>query len=89
MKEFAQLDGVFVISEEGMVEAAGRYLDVDAREIDVEKGLGGRHVSAAAITRDTVAIAVTVSQSGGVIHIYMDGKELMYIESTERAVRIH
>lgn len=89
VKEFAQLDGVFVISEEGMVEAAGRYLDVDAREIDVEKGLGGRHVSAAAITRDTVAIAVTVSQSGGVIHIYMDGKELMYIESTERAVRIH
>jgi DNA integrity scanning protein DisA with diadenylate cyclase activity len=88
VKEFAQLDGVFVISEEGMVEAAGRYLDVDAREIDVEKGLGGRHVSAAAITRDTVAIAVTVSQSGGVIHIYMDGKELMYIDSTERAVRL-
>jgi DNA integrity scanning protein DisA with diadenylate cyclase activity len=86
VKEFAQLDGVFVISEEGMVEAAGRYLDVDARDIDVEKGLGGRHVSAAAITRDTVSIAITVSQSGGVIHIYMDGKELMYIESTERAV---
>jgi DNA integrity scanning protein DisA with diadenylate cyclase activity len=88
VKEFAQLDGVFVISEEGMVEAAGRYLDVDARDIDVEKGLGGRHVSAAAITRDTVSIAITVSQSGGVIHIYMDGKELMYIESTERAVRL-
>jgi DNA integrity scanning protein DisA with diadenylate cyclase activity len=86
VKEFAQLDGVFVISEEGMVEAAGRYLDVDARDIDVEKGLGGRHVSAAAITRDTVSIAITVSQSGGVIHIYMDGKELMHIESTERAV---
>jgi DNA integrity scanning protein DisA with diadenylate cyclase activity len=88
VKEFAQLDGVFVISEEGMVEAAGRYLDVDARDIDVEKGLGGRHVSAAAITRDTVSIAITVSQSGGVIHIYMDGKELMHIESTERAVRL-
>ncbi|MBP1909848.1 DNA integrity scanning protein DisA nucleotide-binding domain protein [Methanolobus bombayensis] len=89
VKEFAQLDGVFVVSEEGMVEAAGRYLDVDARDIEVEKGLGGRHVSAAAITRDTVSIAITVSQSGGVIHIYMDGKELMYIESTERAERIH
>lgn len=89
VKEFAQLDGVFVVSEEGMVEAAGRYLDVDARDIEVEKGLGGRHVSAAAITRDTVSIAITVSQSGGVIHIYMDGKELMYIESTERAERMH
>ncbi len=88
IKEFAQLDGVFVISEEGMVEAAGRYLDVDARDIPVEKGLGGRHVSAAAVTRDTVAIAVTVSESGGVIHIYMDGKELLHIESTERAARV-
>ncbi len=88
IKEFAQLDGVFVISGEGMVEAAGRYLDVDARDISVEKGLGGRHVSAAAITRDTVAIAITVSESGGVIHIYMDGKELLHIESTERATRV-
>ncbi|MDY0385628.1 MAG: diadenylate cyclase [Methanolobus sp.] len=88
IKEFAQLDGVFVISEDGKVEAAGRYLDVDARDISLEKGLGGRHVSAAAITRDTVSIAITVSESGGVIHIYMDGKELLNIESTERAIRI-
>ncbi|MDG6244452.1 MAG: diadenylate cyclase [Methanolobus sp.] len=87
IKEFAQLDGVFVISEEGMIEAAGRYLDVDARNISVDKGLGGRHVSAAAITRDTVAIAITVSESGGVMHIYMDGKEVIHIESTERALR--
>lgn len=89
VKEFAQLDGVFVISEEGMIEAAGRYLDVDARDISVEKGLGGRHVSAAAITRDTVAIAITISESGGVIHIYMDGKELLHIESARRAVRLN
>lgn len=88
IKEFAQLDGVFVISEDGKVEAAGRYLDVDARDISLEKGLGGRHVSAAAITRDTVSIAITVSESGGVIRIYMDGKELLHIESTEGASRI-
>lgn len=85
IKEFAQLDGVFVVSEEGRMESAGRYLDVDARDIELDKGLGGRHVSAAAITRDTVSIAITVSETGGIIHIYMDGKELMNIESTERA----
>jgi len=88
IKEFAQLDGVFIISDKGKVEAAGRYLDVDARDISVEKGLGGRHVSAAAITRDTEAIAITVSESGGVIHIYMDGKEILHIESTERAINL-
>ncbi|MDW7730931.1 MAG: diadenylate cyclase [Methanolobus sp.] len=86
VKEFAQLDGVFIVSEEGKMEAAGRYLDIDARDIRLDKGLGGRHVSAAAITRDTVAIAITVSESGGLIHVYMDGKELMSIESTERAM---
>ncbi|MBN2110450.1 MAG: diadenylate cyclase [Methanosarcinaceae archaeon] len=89
VKEFAQLDGVFVVSEQGRMEAAGRYLDIDARDIRLDKGLGGRHVSAAAITRDTVAIAVTVSESGGLIHVYMDGKELMSIESTERARRFN
>ncbi|TGC09666.1 DNA integrity scanning protein DisA nucleotide-binding domain protein [Methanolobus halotolerans] len=86
VKEFAQLDGVFIVSDEGKMEAAGRYLDIDARDIRLDKGLGGRHVSAAAITRDTVAIAITVSESGGLIHVYMDGKELMSIESTERAM---
>ena len=87
VKEFAQLDGVFVVSEDGMINAAGRYLDVDAKDIVIDKGLGGRHVSAAAITRDTVAIAVTVSESGGVVRIFMDGKESMCIETAERAVR--
>lgn len=86
VKEFAQLDGVFVVSEDGIINSAGRYLDVDAKDIVIDKGLGGRHVSAAAITRDTVAIAVTVSESGGVVRIFMDGKESMCIESAERAV---
>jgi len=78
-KEFTQLDGVFVVSEEGMINAAGRYLDVNAKDITIQKGLGGRHVSAAAITRDTVAIAVTVSESGGVVRIYKDGKEILVL----------
>jgi diadenylate cyclase len=87
IKEFAQLDGVFVIDETGLIRAAGRYLDVDAKNVDIEKGLGGRHVSAAAISRDTVAIAVTVSESGGVIRIYKDAKETICMESLKPAIR--
>jgi len=87
IKEFALLDGVFVVSREGVITAAGRYLDIDAKDVNIEKGLGGRHVSAAAVTRDTVAIAVTISESGGVVRIYMDGKELLCIDSAGRAVR--
>jgi len=83
VKEFAQLDGIFVVDEEGKIHAAGRYLDVDAKSVEIEKGLGGRHVSAAAITRDTVAIAVTVSESGGVLRVYKDGKESICIDSIQ------
>jgi len=86
VKEFAQLDGVFVIDETGIIHAAGRYLDVDGKNVDIEKGLGGRHVSAAAISRDTVAIAVTVSESGGVIRIYKDAKEAICMESLKPAM---
>jgi diadenylate cyclase len=87
IKEFAQLDGVFIIDETGFIHAAGRYLDVDGKTIDIEKGLGGRHVSAAAISRDTVAVAVTVSESGGVIRIYKDAKETVCMESLKPTIR--
>ncbi|AKB26240.1 hypothetical protein MSMTP_2771 [Methanosarcina sp. MTP4] len=87
IKEFAQLDGIFVVDESGLIHAAGRYLDVDGKNIDIEKGLGGRHVSAAAISRDTVAVAITISESGGVIRIYKDGKESICIESVQPATR--
>jgi DNA integrity scanning protein DisA with diadenylate cyclase activity len=87
IKEFAQLDGVFVIDETGYIHAAGRYLDVDGKNVDIEKGLGGRHVSAAAISRDTVAIAVTVSESGGVLRIYKDAKETICMEALKTAMK--
>ncbi len=42
IKEFAQLDGVFVIDETGIIHAAGRYLDVDGKKIlTLKKDLEG------------------------------------------------
>lgn len=76
VKEFSQLDGVFVISKGGLIRAAGRYLDVDAKDVKIDKGFGGRHVSAAAITKLTNSIAVTLSESGGIVRIYEGGKEI-------------
>ena len=78
-KEFAQLDGVFVISGEGVVCASGRYLDVDARSVRIQQGLGGRHAASAAITAETDAVAVVVSESG-VIRVYQDGEQIIEIE---------
>ncbi|MCL7475417.1 MAG: diadenylate cyclase [ANME-2 cluster archaeon] len=80
VKEFAQLDGVFILDGNGYVQAGGRYLDVNAREVSTMKGLGGRHASAAAITRDTEAVAITVSESDGVVRVYRDGIQIMELD---------
>ncbi len=74
IKEFAQLDGVFVISGDGAVEAAGRYITIDTGMIKIPRGLGTRHSSVSAITFMTHAIGIVVSQSGGVIRLFKDGK---------------
>jgi len=85
---FAQLDGVFVITETGKILAAGRYLDVNTRDAHIEKGLGTRHLSSASITRGTNAIAIVVSESGGTIRVYMDGKEVILIEPKDSVIEV-
>jgi PKD repeat protein len=74
IKEFAQLDGAFVVTGTGMVEAAGRYITVDMSQVNLPGGMGSRHLSVASITRVTRSIGVVVSQSGGLISIFKGGK---------------
>jgi diadenylate cyclase len=45
MKELAQLDGAFVISEDGTVVAACRYLDASVEQIALPLGFGSRHLA--------------------------------------------
>src|ERR1700747_939767 len=42
IKELAQLDGGFVVSRDGVVLSAGRYLDAVAAQVDVPLGPGSR-----------------------------------------------
>jgi PKD repeat protein len=81
IKEFAQLDGAFVITGNGVVEAAGRYITADMGQVNLPGGLGSRHSSAAGITLVTRSIAVVVSQSGGMISIFRNGKIVYTINS--------
>ncbi len=76
IKEFSQLDGVFVIDEKGTILTAGAYLDVDTSEIKLT-GFGTRHMNCAAITKVTNAIAIVVSKSGGVVRVIKDGNIVM------------
>jgi len=64
MKELAQLDGAFVISEDGTVVAACRYLDASVEQIALPLGFGSRHLAAASISQRIAAVAIVVSESG-------------------------
>jgi DNA integrity scanning protein DisA with diadenylate cyclase activity len=71
---FAVLDGAFVVREDGVVVAAGRYLNFDeTQDVDVPLGLGARHMAAAGISRDTDAIAIVVSQTSGSVRVFRHG----------------
>lgn len=80
IKEIAQMDGAFIISADNVVEAACRYLDCSAADVTLSKGLGARHWAAAAISRATNAVAVTVSESNGTVRIFHNGEVVLRIE---------
>jgi diadenylate cyclase len=72
-KELAQLDGAFLVSDEGVVISACRYIDSFSEGIKLPLGLGSRHLAAASITQQTRAVAVVVSESS-VVRVFDDGE---------------
>ncbi|MBE0617472.1 MAG: DNA integrity scanning protein DisA nucleotide-binding domain protein [Proteobacteria bacterium] len=80
LKEFAAIDGAFVIRSDGVVEAAGVYLTAEARSEPLPRGLGARHNSAAGITAATDAVAITVSESTGTVTVFRMGRILIEVE---------
>jgi diadenylate cyclase len=74
IKEFSQLDGVFVIDEEGYIISTGTYIDINFLETNLPEGFGTKHRSCAALTKETDAIAIVVSESGGKVRILKDGR---------------
>ena len=87
VKEIAQLDGAFVISSDGTIEAACRLIDAPAAEVTLSKGLGTRHWAAAAITKKTNSLAVVVSESNGTVRLFQNGEIMLRIEPFRRAMK--
>jgi len=73
IKELAQLDGAFVVSHDGFVLSACRYLDAVASEVELPLGLGSRHIAAANMTSVTNAVSIVVSESA-VVRLFCHGK---------------
>ncbi len=80
IRELAALDGAFIVSGRGVVEAAGTYLNAPSGKIQVRSGLGARHTAAAAITAHSAAASVVLSQSSGTITVYHGGEAILDFE---------
>jgi diadenylate cyclase len=84
IKEIAKLDGAILIGRDGIAEAACLYLDVPTDGIGLSKGLGSRHLSAAAISQHTKAVSFCVSQSSGTVRVFHAGELKLHIEPLAR-----
>ena len=66
IKELAQLDGAFIISDSGIFVAACQYLEAKAPDLHLPLGLGTRHMAAAAMSEVTSSIGLVVSETASV-----------------------
>ncbi len=87
IKEIAQMDGAFIVSADGTIEAAAQYISAPAASVTLSKGLGARHWAAAAVTKATKAIAVAVSETNGTVRLFQNGEVMLRIEPFHRAMK--
>ena len=78
IKEYALMDGAFVVRRDGVVESAGTFLGAPASPAQTP-GLGARHAAAAAITAATDALGIAISESSGETRIFKSGQLVLTI----------
>ncbi len=89
VKEFANIDGAFIVKGNGVIVSAGTTLRPNLGGDDLPQGLGARHATAAAITASTRCIAITLSQSTGTVRVWRQGQMITEIERTSRPMPPH
>ncbi len=82
-REFAILDGAFLVRGNGQIEAAGVYLRPAVSGEALPPGLGARHATAAAITATARCIAITISESNGMVRVWRQGRRVIEIGPRE------
>lgn len=86
LKEWAQIDGAFVINGDGLVYSAGSRLTAVDSQLSLLSGLGTRHAAAAAISSVADCAAICVSSSGQVT-LFRYGEPIVLVErSASRSV---
>jgi DNA integrity scanning protein DisA with diadenylate cyclase activity len=86
IKDMAQLEGAILIRRDGVAVAACMRIEAPDKGYTLSMGLGTRHAAAAAISKSTRAIAITVSQSSGTVRLFQNGEVVLRIETLARPV---
>jgi len=76
VKEFARIDGAFVVHGDGLIESAGTYLSVPRQMLEHDAGHGARHTSAQGITAVCDCVAVVISESTRRISVFRRGERV-------------
>jgi DNA integrity scanning protein DisA with diadenylate cyclase activity len=84
IKDIAQLEGAIIIRRDGVALAACMRIHAPDTAYTLSKGLGTRHAAAAAISKSTRALAITVSQSSGTVRLFQNGEIVLRIEPMAR-----
>ena len=84
VKEFATIDGAFVVKGNGVIVSAGTTLQPKVSGDLLPQGLGSRHAAAAGITASTKSVAITLSESTGEVRVWRRGQLITEIEKAPR-----
>ncbi|MBD3419933.1 MAG: hypothetical protein GF398_07445 [Chitinivibrionales bacterium] len=76
IKEFATIDGAFVVKKDGTVLSAGTFIK-NSQSANLPGGLGSRHRVACGITISVNCFAIALSQSTGTVTAYRNGTEIL------------
>lgn len=77
VKEFAKIDGAFLIRGDGVIASAGTFLAGQPSSADHHSGLGARHAAAQGITAVTRAIAIVISESTRSVSVFHGGRRIL------------
>ena len=83
LREYAAMDGAFVINNRGVVESAGTYLDAPLQKTILRAGLGARHAAALAITSVTDSVSVVLSSSSRTVTVFHEGETIFELQNPQ------
>lgn len=82
LRELTSLDGAFLVSPTGVIESAAAYIQAPQKKkkVQIPKGLGARHSSAALLSAATQAITIVISESSSAVAVFYKGSAILTLE---------